>query len=50
MRKGNGYFKFWIECYHYVTVKTKRGKSRRKVVTHTANEVFNVSLSLDESG
>ena len=37
MVQGRGYFKFWIECYHYVTVRTKKGTSRRKVVTHTAN-------------
>ena len=37
MATGRGYFKFWIECYHYVTVHTRRGSRRRKVVTHTAN-------------
>lgn len=37
MVNGKGYFRFWIECYHYVTVRTKKGTRRRKVVTHTAN-------------
>ncbi len=36
MVQGRGFFRFWIECYHYVTVRTKKGTSRRKVVTHTA--------------
>ena len=50
MVKGRGFFKFWIECYHYVTVRTKNGTSRRKVVTHTANEIFHVAACFDESG
>jgi len=50
MVQGQGFFKFWIECYHYVTVRTKNGTSRRKVVTHTANEVFTVTACFDESG
>lgn len=37
MTAGQGFFKFWIECYHYVTTHRRRGgSSRRKVVTHTA--------------
>ena len=50
MVQGRGYFTFWIECYHYVTVRTKKGTSRRKVVTHTATERYNVTSSTDESG
>jgi hypothetical protein len=50
MVQGRGFFKFWIECYHYVTVRTKKGTSRRKVVTHTATEVYAVSECFDESG
>lgn len=50
MVEGRGYFTFWIECYHYVTVRTKKGTSRRKVVTHTATERYNVTNSTDESG
>jgi hypothetical protein len=38
MVKGRGYFRFWIECYHYKTTRTKKGRSsRKKVVTHTAS-------------
>jgi len=50
MVKGRGYFHFWIECYHYVTVRTKNGTSRRKVVTHTATMDFQVAQCFDESG
>jgi len=25
MVNGRGYFRFWIECYHYKTVRTKNG-------------------------
>jgi hypothetical protein len=50
MVRGRGFFRFWIECYHYVTVRTKNGTSRRKVVTHTANEIFSVAECFDESG
>lgn len=50
MVRGKGFFRFWIECYHYVTVRTKNGTSRRKVVTHTATEIFTVTESIDESG
>jgi hypothetical protein len=34
MVKGRGYFKFFIECYHYRS--GGKNKSRKKVVTHTA--------------
>ena len=37
MVAGRGYFHFWIECYHYRQVKTKKGTRQRKVVTHTAS-------------
>jgi hypothetical protein len=37
MVTGKGYFHFWIECYHYRTVRTKNGTRREKVVTHTAS-------------
>lgn len=47
---GRGFFVFWIECYHYVTVRTKKGTSRRKVVTHTAREIYHPVASFDESG
>jgi hypothetical protein len=50
MANGQGYFTFWIECYHYVTVRSKNGSRRRKVVTHTATQVFPVSQTVDESG
>lgn len=50
MRNGRGFFRFWIECYHYVTVRTKKGTSRRKVVTHTATEIFTATACVDESG
>jgi hypothetical protein len=50
MVQGRGFFHFWIECYHYETVRTKKGTSRRKVVTHTANENFQVTATFDESG
>ena len=37
MVKGQGYFSFWIECYHYETYHDSKGRSHtRKVVTHTA--------------
>lgn len=39
MVQGRGYFTFWIECYHYIAVSTKRGGSRRsKIVTHRLNK------------
>jgi hypothetical protein len=50
MVQGRGFFRFWIECYHYVTVRTKNGTSRRKVVTHTATEIFHMAACFDESG
>lgn len=51
MVKGQGYFTFWIECYHYVTVYHGKGRtSRRKVVTHTATSDFTFAQSVDESG
>lgn len=51
MVKGRGYFKFWIECYHYKRTRSRKGSSRkRKVVTHTATENFFPSLSVDQSG
>jgi hypothetical protein len=28
MTKGRGYFVFWIVCYHYRTVRTKKGTRR----------------------
>lgn len=40
MVQGKGYFNFYIECYHYVTHHTKNGTQSRKVVTHTAKEIF----------
>ena len=51
MVRGKGYFKFHIECYHYVRRSTRRGQSSsRKVVTHTATENFICAESIDESG
>lgn len=50
MVRGKAYFKFWIECYHYVTVRTRKGTRQRKVVTHTANELFSIPNAVDESG
>ena len=51
MVKGRGYFRFWIECYHYKSSKSKKGgSSRKKVVTHTAQENFYPTMSIDESG
>lgn len=50
MVKGKGFFKFWIVCYHYETIQTKDGVSQRKVVTHTAEEIFTVTDCADESG
>ena len=46
MVKGRGYFRFWIECYHY----TSQGKNRRKVITHTNEIVFYPQVSVDVSG
>ena len=37
MTAGKGYFKFHIECYHYVSSGSGKNRRRRKVVTHTAN-------------
>jgi hypothetical protein len=34
MVKGRGYFKFFIECYHYRT--SGRGNGRKKIITHSA--------------
>lgn len=50
MVKGRGYFNFWIECYHYRTVRTKNGTRREKVVTHTASQQYFPTLSQDVSG
>lgn len=47
---GRGYFNFWIECYHYKTIRTKNGTRREKVVTHTASENYFPIESADESG
>ena len=47
MVAGRGYFHFWIECYHYRTVRTKNGTRREKVVTHTASENYFPRESLD---
>ena len=50
MVEGKGFFKFWIECYHYRTVRTKNGTRREKVVTHTARENYCPAVSEDVSG
>lgn len=50
MVAGRGYFHFWIECYHYRTVRTKNGTRREKVVTHTAREDYRPKISEDVSG
>lgn len=50
MVTGRGYFHFWIECYHYRTVRTKNGTRRQKVVTHTASEDYFPRESIDQSG
>lgn len=50
MVKGQGFFEFWIECYHNETYRTKNGTRTRKVVTHTAREIFTVRECIDESG
>lgn len=50
MVTGRGYFHFWIECYHYRTVRTKNGTRREKVVTHTASMNYFPVESIDESG
>ena len=50
MVEGRGFFRFWIECYHYRTVRTKNGTRREKVVTHTATENFMPTHSEDVSG
>ncbi len=36
IRNGRGFFKFYIECYHYHTVRSNSGTTRMKNVTHTA--------------
>lgn len=36
MVNGRGYFRFYIECYHYKTTG-KKSKKRNKVVTHRAD-------------
>ena len=50
MVAGKGYFRFWIECYHYRTVRTKNGTRRQKVVTHTATENYFPDFCQDMSG
>lgn len=47
MKVGRGYFHFWIECYHYRTVRTKNGTRREKVVTHTASIDYYPVESID---
>lgn len=51
MVAGNGFFSFWIECYHYETRRDSKGRTHRhKVVTHTATERYNPQKSEDDSG
>jgi len=40
---------FHIECYHYVTVKTKNGSRRRRRVTHRASKPFQYTQWIDQS-
>jgi hypothetical protein len=39
-----------VECYHYVTHRTKNGTSTRKVTTFMTSEVFKYSSCVDKSG
>ncbi len=55
MVQGRGTFTFWIECYHLITTTSRNRNGNlnthtRKVVTHTATEVFVPTQCTDESG
>lgn len=51
MVNGQGYFHFWIQCYHYRTTRDSKGRTkRRKVVTHTASKKYEPKECFDDSG
>ena len=50
MVKGEGFFRFWIECYHHESRGSGKRRRSVKVVTHTAEHKFLPAKSEDDSG